>query len=299
MNPWLSQHRAALGLALRRLWATPFNTLLSLLAIGIALTLPAFGYVALDNLRELGRSASGVQQISVFMEVGATKAEVANIENRLRALSTAKITFVPRDEALKRLKKSEEMTEIVASLPRNPLPDAFIVDPLNTAPAALEALREEMAGWPKVAHVQLDSAWVKRFDAFLRLGKLALFMLAGLFGAGLVAVTFNTIRLQVMAQAAEIEVARMIGATDAFIRRPFYYFGALQGALGGLLAALLVLGALRLLAVPIGELAALYGGSFTLHAPEALEVALLAGLGAMLGWLGAQLSVSLSLRHFD
>jgi cell division transport system permease protein len=299
MNAWLSQHRAALGLALRRLSATPFNTLLSLLAIGIALTLPAFGYVALDNLRELGRSASGVQQISLFMEVGATKAEVAAIENRLQAMSTAKVTFVPRDEALKRLKKSEEMTEIVASLPRNPLPDAFIVDPVNTAPATLEAMRQEMAGWPKVAHVQLDSAWVKRFDAFLRLGKLALFLLAGLFGAGLVAVTFNTIRLQVMAQAAEIEVARMIGATDAFIRRPFYYFGALQGALGGLLAALLVLGALHLLAAPIGELAALYGGSFTLHAPEALEVTLLAGLGAILGWLGAQLSVSLSLRHFD
>ncbi|WP_306604732.1 permease-like cell division protein FtsX [Azonexus sp.] len=299
MNPWLSQHRAALGLALRRLWATPFNTLLSLLAIGIALTLPAFGYVALDNLRELGRSASGVQQISLFMEVGATKAEVAAIENRLQALSTAKITFVPRDEALKRLKKSEEMTEIVASLPRNPLPDAFIVDPADTAPATLEALRQEMAGWPKVAHVQLDSAWVKRFDAFLRLGKLAVLMLAGLFGAGLVAVTFNTIRLQVMAQAAEIEVARMIGATDAFIRRPFYYFGALQGALGGLLAALLVLGALHLLATPIGELAALYGGSFTLHAPEGSEVMLLASLGALLGWLGAQLSVSLSLRSFD
>ncbi len=299
MNPWLSQHRAAFGLALRRLWATPFNTLLSLLAIGIALTLPAFGYVALDNLRELGRGASGVQQISVFMEVGASKAEVATIENHLKALSTAKVTFVSREEALKRLKKSEEMIEIVASLPRNPLPDAFVVEPENATPTALEVLREEMAGWPKVAHVQLDSAWVKRFDAFLRLGKLAVLMLAGLFGAGLVAVTFNTIRLQVMAQAAEIEVARMIGATDAFIRRPFYYFGALQGALGGLLAALLVLGALQLLAGPIAELAGLYGGSFTLHAPEVDEVLMLSSLGAILGWLGAQLSVSLSLRHFD
>lgn len=299
MSAWLAQHRAALGMALRRLWATPFNTLLSLLAIGIALTLPAFGYVALDNLRELGRSASGVQQISVFMEVGASKAEVGTIENRLQALSTVKITFVPRDEALKRLKKSEEMAEIVASLPRNPLPDAFIVEPADSAPATLEALREEIAAWPKVAHVQLDSAWVKRFDAFLRLGKLAVLMLAGLFGAGLVAVTFNTIRLQVMAQAAEIDVARMIGATDAFIRRPFHYFGALQGTFGGLLAAALVLGALHLLAEPIGELAALYGGSFTLHVPGAMEIAILAALGGILGWLGAQLSVSLSLRHFD
>lgn len=299
MRRWLSQHRAAFGLALRRLVATPLNTLLSLLVIGIALTLPAFGYVALDNLRELGQSASGVQQISLFMDTAATKKDVAEIENRLRAVSTAKFTFVPRDEALKRLQKSEEMAEIVASLPRNPLPDAFIVEPADTGPEALEVLRQELAGWPKVAHVQLDSAWVKRFDAFLRLGKLAVLLLAGLFGAGLVAVTFNTIRLQVMAQAAEIEVARMIGATDAFIRRPFYYFGALQGALGGLLAAALVLGALHLLSGPVGELAALYGGSFVLHAPDAIDVALLTGVGALLGWIGGQLSVSLSLRQFD
>jgi cell division transport system permease protein len=147
---------------------------------------------------------------------------------------------VPKEEALKRMQASEGMAEIVASLPRNPLPDAFIVEPTNSEPEALEILRKEIAGWPKVAHVQLDSAWVKRFDAFLKPRQAGLWMLAGIFAAGLVAVTFNTIRLQVMAQAAEIEVARMIGATDAFIRRPFYYFGALQGALGGLLAAALV-----------------------------------------------------------
>lgn len=299
MNAWLSQHQAALASAFRRLWATPLNTLLSLLVIGIALTLPAAGYVLLDNLRDLGRNASGVQQISLFMTLDAGKKDVAEIEARLRSAASGKWQFVPKEDALKRMQKNEGMAEIVASLPRNPLPDAFIVEPSNTEPEALEVMRKEIAGWPKVAHVQLDSAWVKRFDAFLKLGKLALLMLAGIFAAGLVAVTFNTIRLQVMAQAMEIEVARMIGATDAFIRRPFYYFGALQGALGGLLAALLVSGALNLLAAPVADLAALYGGSFNLHPPGALEVAVLAALGAFLGWLGAQLSVSLSLRKFD
>ena len=299
MNALFSQHSAALDLAFRRLIASPLNTLLSLLVIGIALTLPAFGYVALDNLRDLGRNATGVQQISLFMNLEAGKKDVGEIENRLRAASAGKWRFVPKEDALKRMQASEGMAEIVASLPRNPLPDAFIVEPTNTEPEALEIMRKEIAGWPKVAHVQLDSAWVKRFDAFLRLGKLALWMLAGLFGAGLIAVTFNTIRLQVMAQSAEIEVARMIGATDGFIRRPFYYFGALQGILGGLLAAALVLGALRLLAAPIGELATLYGSGFALRQPGAGEVAVLAALGAFLGWLGAQLSVSLSLRKFD
>jgi len=299
MNAWFAQHRAALAAALRRLWLAPLNTLLSLLVIGIALTLPGFGYVLLDSLRDLGRSASSVQQISLFMHIDASKKDVGDIENRLRQATDGKWRFVPKEEALKRMQKSEGMAEIVASLPRNPLPDAFIIEPTNSEPETLEILRREISGWPKVAHVQLDSAWIKRFDAFLRLGKLALWMLAGIFGAGLVAVTFNTIRLQVMAQAAEIDVARMIGATDAFIRRPFYYFGALQGALGGLLAALLVFGALRLLAGPVAELATLYGGSFSLRLPAPGEVLGLAGLGALLGWLGAQLSVSLSLRKFD
>ena len=299
MNAWFSQHRAALGLAFRRLLASPLNTLLSLLVIGIALTLPAFGYIALDNLRDLGRNATGVQQISLFLNLDAGKKDVAEIESRLRSASAGKWRFVPREEALKRMQASEGMAEIVASLPRNPLPDAFIVEPKSTEPEALEIMRKEIAGWPKVAHVQLDSAWIKRFDAFLRLGKLALWMLAGLFAAGLVAVTFNTIRLQVMAQSAEIEVARMIGATDGFIRRPFYYFGALQGALGGLLAAGLVVGGLYLLAAPIAELAALYGSAFAFRQPAVGEIAVLAGLGAFLGWLGAQLSVSLSLRKFD
>ena len=299
MNAWFSQHRAAFVLAFRRLWSTPLNTLLSLLVIGIALTLPGFGYVLLDNLRDVGSNVSGVQQISLFMNLDAGKKDVAEIENRLKQAATGKWHFVPKEDALKRMQASEGMAEIVASLPRNPLPDAFIVEAANSEPEALEIMRKEISSWPKVAHVQLDSAWVKRLDAFLRLAKLGLWMLAGIFGAGLVAVTFNTIRLQVLAQAAEIEVARMIGATDAFIRRPFYYFGALQGALGGLLAAGLVFGALALLAEPVGELAALYGGSFSLRVPGAVEVAALAGIGAFLGWFGAQLSVSLSLRKFD
>ncbi len=299
MKAWITQHRAALASAFRRLWATPFNTLLSLLAIGIALTLPALGYVLLDNLRELGRNASSVQELSVFMNLDAGKPDIAEIENRLRSANASQWRFVPKEDALKRIQASEEMAEIVASLPRNPLPDAFVIQPANTSPEALEVLRKELASWPKVAHVQLDSAWIRRFDAFLRLGKLALTMLAGLFAAGLTAVTFNTIRLQVMGHAAEIEVAKMIGATDAFIKHPFQYYGALQGAFGGLLAGALTLGSLWLLAPLVAELSALYGGNFQLRAPGALEIAALAGIGALLGWIGAQLSVSLSLRRFD
>lgn len=297
MSHFFAQHQAALKSALRRLLASPLNTLLSLLVIGIALALPSAGWLVLDNLRSVTGSASGVQQISVFMTLEASKKDVAEIESRLRAAKLGEWTFVARDEALKRLQAAEGMSEIIASLPKNPLPDAFIVEPSDTRPESLEALAKTIFGWPKVAHVQLDTAWVKRFDAFLRIGKLSIALLGVLFAGALVVVTFNTIRLQILAQAAEIEVAKLIGATHAFIRRPFQYFGALQGALGGLFAALLVALGGRLLAVPVGELVALYGGEFVLHGLTAANVAVLAACGAVLGWLGAQLSVSLHLQR--
>ena len=292
-------HLRALRNALRRLFAAPLNTLLSLLVIGIALALPSAAWVVLENLRSVTGAASGVQQISVFMAGDASKKDVAEIEARLNEARPGSWVFVSKDDALKRLKTSEGMADVVASLPKNPLPDAFVVELSQMQPEALEQLARTFADWPKVAHVQLDSAWVRRFDAFLRVGKLAITLLAGLLASALVAVTFNTIRLQILAQAAEIEVAKLIGATDAFIRRPFQYFGALQGALGGLFAALLVFAGGRLLEAPVGELVALYGGEFALRGLAGREIAILAGLGAVLGWLGAQLSVAIHLRRLD
>ena len=297
MSRYLAQHLAALQGALRRLAAAPLNAVLSLLVIGVALALPSAGWLIIDNLGAVTGSASGVQQISVFMAVDASKKEIGEIESRLTAAKPGNWRLVSRDDALKQLQAAEGMAEIVASLPRNPLPDAFVVEPVDTQPQAMERLAKTFAGWPKVAHVQLDSAWVKRFDAFLRIGQLAITLLAGLLGGALVTVTFNTIRLQILAQAAEIEVAKLIGATDAFISRPFHYFGALQGALGGLFAALLVALGGQLLAAPVDELIALYGGSFVLHGLSAAHAGALMAIGGALGWLGAQLSVAIHLRR--
>ena len=297
MNRYFAQHLAALGDALRRLIASPLNTVLSFIVIGAALALPSAGWVVLDNLRGLTGSASGVQQISLFLVLDASKKDVGEIESRLREAKAGPWRFIPKEEALKRLQASEGMAEIVASLPKNPLPDAFIVEPTDKRPEALETLAKSFTSWPKVAHVQLDSAWVRRFDAFLRIGKLSLTFLAALFGGALVAVTFNTIRLQILAQSAEIEVAKLIGATDAFISRPFYYFGALQGLLGGVFAAALVGIGSYLLAEPLGELVSLYGSQFVPHGLSSANIGAFAGIGAALGWLGAQLSVAIHLRR--
>jgi cell division transport system permease protein len=297
MNAFLSQHYAALKNAVRRLLSSPLNTLLSLIVIGAALALPAAGWVLLDNLQRFAGNVSGVQQISLFLATDGGKKEVAEIESRLREIRSGKWRFVARDEALKRLTETEGMADLIAGLTKNPLPDAFVVEPDDSSPETLEKLAETFKSWPAVAHVQLDSAWSRRLDVFLRIGRLAVSLLAALFAGALVAITFNTIRLQILAQAAEIEVSRLIGATDAFIRRPFHYFGALQGALGGLFALLLIAGIGWALAEPSGELLALYGASFAPRGPSLAQASAVVGVGIALGWLGAQISVAIHLRH--
>lgn len=291
MKRWLTQHASALINAFSRLRAAPLTSFLSCLAIGIALTLPTTGWLVLENLRLLGSAASGVQQLSVFIALDAGKRELAEVESRLQTSGIGSWRYVSREDALRRLQATEGMAEIVASLPRNPLPDAFVVEPTDTRPAMLEQFAEEMRSWPKVAHVQLDSAWSKRFDALLQIGKRIVVLLAGLFAVALIAVTFSTIRLQLFAQAAEMELARLIGATEAFIARPFLYFGALQGCFGGAAAIFLVSGGGELLREPVSALVRLYGGSFSLQGLAGFDMVALVFIGAILGWFGAFMSL--------
>lgn len=297
MNAWLTLHALALRDAWRRLIATPLGSLLSLLVIGIALALPAGGWMLIDNLQRAASNAAGAQQISLFLTVDADRKAAEEIESRLKAAPPGQWRFVSREEALKQLQGKGRMGDLAAGLPKNPLPDAFIVEPTDTSPDNMTRLAETFAGWPRVAHVQLDAAWVKRFDAFLRIARLMVALLAGVFAVALVITTLNTIRLQILASAAEIELAQLIGATDGWIRRPFAYFGALQGLFGSLLAALLLILARQFLAPPVAELAGLYGASFTLSGPGWRELLALIGAGTLLGWIGAQISVGVHLRR--
>jgi len=292
MNVWLVQHGKAFNWALRRLAATPLNTLLSLLAIGIALALPAGGQMLLGNAMQFARNAATTPQISLFLSLDASRKSSDEIAVRLKKHAGVKdVRFVPREDTLKRMQASEGLAEVIAALPKNPFPDAFVVIPHDESPNAVEHLRDEFQRWPKIEHVQLDSAWVRRLDALLRLSRIGVTLLAALLGVGLVAITFTTIRLQVLTLRAEIEVSRLLGATENFIRRPFYYFGALQGLLGGGIAWLIVLGMAWLLRGPVAELAALYNTSIAIHPLTPDASLLLLALAAGLGWLGAALSL--------
>lgn len=291
MMNWFYLHWRAVIDAMRRLLGQPLGTLLSALVVGIALSLPGGGYLLLDNVASLLRGVSGAPEISVFLETGAGAGDVALIEKRLKAEpALASFRYVPRDEALRQLERGG-LGDVLGGLTANPLPDAFVVSPRGEDPAVFERLAAAMKSWPKVAHVQLDSAWVERLHALLGLGRSAVLMLAGLLGFALVIVTFNTIRLQIMTQRQEIAVSRLLGATDPFIRRPFYWFGGLQGALGGLVALGTVWLGVNGLAQPVAHLAQTYGAVFLLSGPDWRASVAIVAFAAFLGWLGAVISV--------
>ena len=166
----------------------------------------------------------------------------------------------------------------------------------GSSAAELEQLEPQLKALPKVAHVQLDSAWVKRLESLLQLGRTAVLILATLLACGLVAVIFNTIRLQILTQKDEIEVSKLIGATDAFIRRPFFHLGLVQGALGGLAALAIVYLCMQILNRSILGLAQLYGSDFQLGFFGLPDCLALLAFAAVFGWLGAYMSVS---RHLS
>jgi cell division transport system permease protein len=287
VSAWLRHHRQALSSAFRRL------SLLNALVIGIALALPAGGYALLESVRPAGARLALEPRISLFLEPQAPRADAEALGRRLRAdPRISAVRFVPREAALKEMSAVQGLREVIAALGRNPLPDAFVI-------TSNADIADELGRLPGVAHVQADAVWARRLAAAARVVQFALALLAALLGAGLVVVTFNTIRLQILTQRDEIEVSKLIGATDAFIRRPFYYLGLLQGLVGGGLALGLVAAALALLNREVGVLAESYGSAFRfsfLPLPEAAGVVLFAGF---LGWLGAQLSVSRHLRAIE
>ena len=294
MMAWLRQHRDALARAFGKLRAQRSASLLNALVIGVALSLPAGGYALLANLQLVAQRFTLDPQVSVFLKAEAKRGE---LEGRLRRdARVVQLRFVSREDALQELRRSEGLAEVVAALERNPLPDAFVVRARDGSAAALEALAADVRALPGVAQVQVDSAWAQRLGALARIGRLALAALAALLATGLVAVTFNTIRLQILTQREEIEVSQLLGATDAFIRRPFFYLGLLQGLAGGALGLAILWAGLATLNQGVRDLAQTYGSSFQLAFLSGTEALAVIGLSAFLGWLGALLSVSKYLR---
>lgn len=296
MKAWLAHHLHSLKLAAEQFRAAPVATLFTVLVIGVAVSLPAGLYILLSNLE---RAAGGVKpqaEVTVFLkEVDEARARaIATSLGKRDEVTTAK--FVSKAEGILML-EGAGLADVAAGLPENPLPHTLVLTPRDSTPATLSALSGQLDGNPDIERVLVDTDWIKRLAALMRLGRDLVGMLIIVLGVALAAITANTIRLQIYAQKEEIEVARLIGATDRFIRRPFLYFGGIQGLIGGLAGWSLVLAGGLLLENSVAEVAAAYGSEFRLAGLTFQEAALMLLFSAALGWLGAYFAVGRALRE--
>lgn len=287
-------------LALKRLLRSPLGSLLSISVIGIAFSLPAGIYGMLENLEAVAGQFSTTPQLSLFLKLNTSEEAVMDVKSRLEHhAGITTIQFISKENALQEFGQSTGLADIAKSFEQNPLPDAFVITASSVPSYQLDELQAELQKWPEIEHVQLDSAWAKRLEAMLSLGRLAVLMLSVLLSVALLVVTFNVIRLQILTMRDEIEVSKLVGATNGFIRRPFLYFGALQGAAGGAVALLITTLGINLIDEQLKNLMHLYDINWQLYQLSLGDSLSLLLFSASLGWAGAWLSVESHLWQIE
>ncbi|GAB2715316.1 permease-like cell division protein FtsX [Halomonas garicola] len=292
---WGRHHRAMALDSSRRLVRHPVGSLLTMLAIAIALVLPAALWLTLSGARLLDAEVDDGATLTVYLEPRVAAEEAGRVEQAVTADTAVQQTrLISAEQGMADFQQSLGLDDALDGLEDNPLPASIVVTPKDASPEAMEALAARLGEVSGVDEVRLDLAWVERLRHLAELGRRITLALGMLFSLGVLLVVGNTIRLAVESRRREIEVVTLIGATHAFVRRPFLYSGAWYGLGGGVLAlGLLTLGG-HWLALPVQALAASYGATFTLPALGVAGSTILLSCSTILGWLGAWVAVS---RH--
>jgi cell division transport system permease protein len=302
MSAWVGRHLQALLFAAGRLARTPFGTAFTVLVIAIALTLPAALGLLVSGVRAASGSFASAVDVTVYFKRGTTLDAVKQHATELESQSgIAQVKLITADEGLEQFRQDSGIGEALGALPDNPLPHVLVVQPTPDARGAddITALKTRLSEWQDAEIVQIDTDWILRLNALLDLVRRVLAGAAMLLGAGVIAVISNTVRLEILNQRAEIEITKLVGGSNAFVRRPFLYMGALYGALGAALASLLLLVGCFLLAGPVSTLAQSYGSEFRLATPSLVQLGQLLLAGAGLGWIGAFVSAARHLAQIE
>lgn len=297
LHAWLESHRASLVDSLCRLGKQPIGSFFTCLVMAVALSLPMGLALLLDNVERLGGSWQRAAQISLFLRLDAGAAEGQALREQVAAMAeVAEAEWISREQALAEFQQQSGLGEALKELPENPLPGVVLVTPREVDKTTLEALRLRLAELPGVQQAQLDLLWVERLSAILKLGERFVFGLTLLLVLALLLVIGNTIRLHIENRRTEIEVIKLVGGTDSYVRRPFLYMGTLYGCGAGLLAWAVLAYGLDWLNAAVVRLAGLYGSDFALAGvPLADGLSLLLG-ALLLGYIGAWLAVA---RHLS
>jgi cell division transport system permease protein len=302
LSTWGSRHGHALLSSTGRLARHPLATLLTVLVMALALALPLGLDRLVSNVRTATGDFSGAIGLSAYLHLEVPEERLQQLARSAREhAGVAHVDVISSGAALEQFRKESGFGAALDALTSNPLPPVISVTPTAGAssPAEVETLRRYLAAWPEVESVQIDGDWVVRFNAILDELRDLLLLAGVLLGAGVVAVVGNTIRLEIDNRRAEIEVTKLVGGTNAFVRRPFLYAGTLYGMLAGVTAWLIVLAATLSLQPATSRLALAYGSHFVLTGPDARDAGYALAAGTLLGWIGAWLAAARHLARIE
>ncbi|AFU99730.1 permease-like cell division protein FtsX [Simiduia agarivorans] len=301
-DAWAAHHRQSAVDSLNRLLGQPVRAGLTMLMLGIALALPALLYIALANVGQLSDQWSGSHQMSAYLKPGAREAAVTPLaESWRQRADVAAVQVVSPDQGLQEFAQATGLGALVTGISPNPLPWTLLVTPAEIVikDGRLASLRADLAQETLVEEVRLDFGWVQRLQQIMLLGQRVALGLASLLALGMLLAIGNTLRLAIENRRDEILVVKLVGGTDAFVRRPFLYMGLWYGLGGGLVALLLVLVGVMLIDGPVAALAAAYESQFRLQGLGFSGVLVLVSVALLVGWLGAWLAVGRHLRDIQ
>jgi cell division transport system permease protein len=294
-------HAQVLVSSLGRLYRTPLSSLMTVAVIAIALALPSGLLVILDNLQRLNASWDTSSSVSLFLKQTTGEAQAERLARELEGWpNIAGVHSIDRAHALEEFRELSGFGDALQALESNPLPHVIEIRADTTSAEdperAMATLVDELGRLPEVELAQLDMQWLKRFAALMDIGRRGILVVGALLALAVLLIVGNTIRLDIQNRRDEIEVSKLIGATDAFIRRPFLYTGLWYGLLGALLAWILVSAGFWLVDAPVRRLAGLYESSFLLSMLSWQSVGVLLLTGIALGLAGSWVAVG---RHLD
>lgn len=302
MSAWLTRHAQTSIGSLGRLSQQKLATLLTVLVIGIALALPACLHLLISNAQTATGDWNRAVDLTVFLKRPTSPEEATRTADRIRKRrDVAGVEVITADSALKEFRRDSGFGAAIDALNDNPLPHTLVVTPAAefTSAANLDSLAADLRAMPSVDVVQLDTAWVNRLNAILDTVRRGLIVAAALLALGVMVIVGNTIRLDIQNRRAEIEVTKLVGGSDAFVRRPFLYNGIWYGLSGGVTAWIITLAVTGILREPIGRLAGLYGSAFQLGGLDPKATLILLGSGIVLGWMGSYLAATRHLRAIE
>jgi len=303
MFAWFIRHLQTLVGSLGELSRNPFSTILSVSVIAIALALPGGLFAALENINKFTDEFEHGAKISLFLSPEINIQKAKGLQTKLVKHQAIKhIELITPEQAMEEFKSRSGLEDALNSLSKNPLPVVLLAYPEDEtarSPAKLAGLIEELGKLEQVELSQFDLEWIKRLTALLELITRAVWVIAFILGLGVFLVIGNTIRLAITNHQEEIRIVKLIGGTDAFIRRSFLYSGMLQGLIGGLIAVAVIFLLFSFISTPTSSLSSMYGITFNLDPLQFLPSLILIGCGAMIGWLSARVTVGVYLRQFE